>query len=425
MKPDADALHRAIADRRDDVVALTQALVRMPTPNPPGKDYKAVVEWLAGRLKKCGFEATIIRATGTPGDCDRYPRLNLIARRAGRHPGPTVHFNGHIDVVPAGNGWTTDPWGGSIRDGRIYGRGTADMKGGLAAAVVAAEALVALWPDHPGAIEISATADEETGGYGGVGFLAARGLFSPDRVDHVIIPEPLDKDRICLGHRGVWWARIETLGRIAHGSMPFLGECAIRHMGAVLSAMEAELLPALAARETAMPVAPAGARASTINFNGINGGQGEDFEGLPSPCVADSCRLVIDRRFPVEETLDGVKAETRALIERVAEARGFRFTLEDMLTVEPTLTPQEAPVARAVAESIAAVLGRAPSFIVSPGSYDQKHIVRHGNPGATVAYGPGRLELAHVPDEFVAIEDLVDSAHVMIRAAAALLQPAG
>jgi succinyl-diaminopimelate desuccinylase len=141
------------------------------------------------------------------------------------------------------------------------------MKGGLAAAIVAVEAALALDPDLPGAIEISATADEETGGYGGVAFLAERGAFAA--VDHAIIPEPLNKDRVCLGHRGVWWAELETFGRIAHGSMPFLGDCAVRHMGAVIAEMERSLFPALALKRTAMPVVPPGARQSTLNINSV------------------------------------------------------------------------------------------------------------------------------------------------------------
>ena len=156
-----------------------------------------------------------------------------------------MHFNSHIDVVEAGEGWTVDPFAGVVKDGRVYGRGACDMKGGLAASIIAAEAFMDVNPDFPGAIEISGTVDEESGGFGGVAYLARKGYFSKPKVDHVIIPEPLNKDRICLGHRGVWWAEIETKGEIAHGSMPFLGDCAVRHMGAVLSAFEDELFPAL------------------------------------------------------------------------------------------------------------------------------------------------------------------------------------
>ena len=117
------------------------------------------------------------------------------------------------------------------------------MKGGLAASIIAAEAFIDVYPDFPGAIEISGTVDEESGGFGGVAYLARLGYFSKPRVDHVIIPEPLNKDRICLGHRGVWWAEIETKGEIAHGSMPFLGDCAVRHMGAVLARLRGRAVP--------------------------------------------------------------------------------------------------------------------------------------------------------------------------------------
>ncbi len=98
--------------------------------------------------------------------------------------------------------------------------------------------------------------------------------FRRGRVDHVIIPEPLNVDRVCIGHRGVWWAEIETLGRMAHGSMPFLGDCAVRHMNAVIDRLERDLYPKLAARRTEMPVVPSGARHSTLNINSVHGGAG-------------------------------------------------------------------------------------------------------------------------------------------------------
>ena len=295
-------------------MALTQALVRIPTVNPPGDAYGPCAELVGERLRRRGFEVGYLRAEGTPGDTARNPRINVVARWESGLPGPCVHFNGHIDVVPAGQGWTMDPWRGDVRDGRVYGRGTCDMKGGLAAAIVAVETLIESGIRLPGALEISGTVDEESGGYGGVAWLAGKGFFSRPRVDHVIIPEPLNVDRVCIGHRGVWWAEIETMGRIAHGSMPFLGDCAVRHMGAVIDAFERELWPALAARRTEMPVVPDGARASTMNLNSIHGGQTEDHEGLPSPCVPDSCRLVIDRRFLIEERLEDVKGEVHGLL---------------------------------------------------------------------------------------------------------------
>ena len=418
MKTDAslsDRLSARVDEKRDDLIALTQALVRIPTLNPPGENYLEICEFLARRLQDHGFEVDFIRAEGTPGDSERYPRWNLVARRAGAQTGQCVHFNSHTDVVEVGQGWTVDPFGGELIDGKVYGRGSCDMKGGLAASIIAAEAFIEVCPDYAGAIEISATTDEETGGYGGVAYLAEEGHYA--HVDHVIIPEPLQKDRICLGHRGVWWGEIETHGEIAHGSMPFLGDCAVRHIGAVLRQMEDKLYPALAEKRTAMPVVPEGARQSTMNINSFHGGQDEappDFTGWPSACVPDSARMIIDRRYLMEESQDEVVSEIRGILDHLAQTRpDFRYDLRELWSVSPTMTEKDAPVVETVSKAIRTVLGKEPEFVVSPGTYDQKHIDRIGKLKNCIAYGPGLLELAHKPDEYVGVEDMVHSAKVM------------
>jgi succinyl-diaminopimelate desuccinylase len=272
-----------------------------------------------------------------------------------------------------------------------------------------------VYPDFPGAIEISGTADEESGGFGGVAYLAGKGYFSKPKVDHVIIPEPLNKDRICLGHRGVWWAEIETKGEIAHGSMPFLGDCAVRHMGAVLEAFERDLFPALDAKQTRMPVVPDGARRSTMNINSIHGGQTDDFRpGLPSPNVPDWCRLTIDRRFLLEEKIGDVKNEVAAILDRLKRDRPkFDYDIRDIMEVQPLMTERDAPVVSAVAQGIREVFDREPDYVISPGTYDQKHVSRIGHLHDCIAYGPGILDLAHRPDEWVGIADMVESAKVM------------
>lgn len=407
----------AIKTRRDDLVALCQDLIRIPTLNPPGRHYLEICEYLGQRLKRQGFAIELIRAHGTPGDSDKYPRWNMIARHQGSSDGECVHFNSHHDVVEVGNGWNFDPFAATLKDGRIYGRGACDMKGGLAASVIAAEAFIETFPEYHGRVEISATADEESGGFGGVAYLAEQGHFSPDRVQHVIIPEPLNKDRICLGHRGVWWAEIETKGRIAHGSMPFLGDCAIRHMGAVIGEMETTLFPLLAAKRTEMPVVPEGAKQSTLNINSIHGGEAEPepgYTGLPAPCVPDRCRMIIDRRYLIEEDPNEVKTEVIAMLDHLRNTRpDFDYEIRDLHQVIPSMTRQDAPVVATVARAITRVLGRGPEYVVSPGTYDQKHIDRIGRLKNCIAYGPGILDLAHQPDEWVGVDDMLDSARVM------------
>lgn len=419
------ALLAAIAARRDDLVALTQDLIRIPTLNPPGRNYREICTYLADRLGSKGFAIQLIRAEGAPADSDAHPRWNLIARHEGTRPGECVHFNSHHDVVEVGHGWTVDPFGGEVKDGRVYGRGACDMKGGLASSIIAAEAFIEVHPDYAGAVEISATADEESGGFGGVAYLAEKGHFDPERVQHVIIPEPLNKDRICLGHRGVWWAEIETKGRIAHGSMPFLGDSAIRHMGAVLHQIETQLYPLLATRTTAMPVVPEGAKQSTLNINSVHGGEAEqdpDYTGLPAACVADRCRIILDRRFLIEEDIAEVKAEVGRVLEAVkAERPSFEYEIRELFEVHPSMTDKDAPIVRSTAAAIERVLAKQPDYVVSPGTYDQKHIDRIGRLKNCIAYGPGILDLAHQPDEWVGIQDMEDSAGVMALVLADLL----
>jgi len=417
-----EKLERLLAEREAAVVELTRALVAFPTINPPGEAYTPCAEFLGRRLQESGFEVQYIRGEGAPGDSDRYPRTNVIGRFATGRPGPAIHFNGHLDVVEVGRGWSVDPFAGVVRDGRIYGRGTCDMKGGLAAAVVAVEALLATDLPLCGAVEISGTVDEESGGFGGVAHLAKLGFFSRPRVDHVIIPEPLNVDRVCIGHRGVWWAEVETFGRIAHGSMPFLGDCAIRHMGAFIRALETEVFPQLDRRRTAMPVVPDEARASTLNLNGVRAGTVPDGTGLQAACVPDRCRLTLDRRYLIEETVGEVRAEIEGVLERLRAARpGFAYAVHELMHVAPIMTEPTAPVPQAVAAAIRAVLGKDAEFVASPGTYDQKHIARIGHLHDCVAYGPGILDLAHQPDEFVVIADLAASMRVMALATLSLM----
>lgn len=424
-KDRVQSLFKTIDANRDQLIETTVDLLKIPTFNPPGDNYLEICEHIETRLQPSGFETIKLRAEGALGDSDKYPRWNVIARHEGAQPGPCVHFNAHTDIVALGEGWTKDPFGGDVEADRIYGRGSCDMKGGLAAAIIAAEAFISTVPNYAGSIEISGTADEETGGFGGVAWLAEKGYFNPDRVDHVIIPEPLNKDRICLGHRGVWWAEIETRGRIAHGSMPYLGDCAVRHMGAVIAEMEATLFPALGMRETAMPVVPAGSRQSTMNINSIHGGLGEleeGYTGYPSALVPDRCVITIDRRYLIEEDPVQVKAEIEALMQRVkAERPGFEYEVRDLFEVHPVMIGEDMPVAATLSAAIQEVMGQKAEFVVSPGTYDQKHIDRIGRLKNCVAYGPGILELAHQPDEWIGITDMLDSAKVMGHALMTLL----
>ena len=393
----------------EEAALFAAELIRVPSVNPPGDAYRECAELLGVRLEADGFETEYIQG---PGSDPQRPKINVLGLRRGRSARPALHLNGHIDVVPPGDGWTVDPFGGEIRDGWLYGRGSADMKAGIAAAVFAAEAVRRSGVSLRGTLEISGTVDEESGGHAGVAHLTQIGRITSRTTDYVIIPEPFSPTRICIGHRGVLWFRIVARGRIAHGSMPFLG----------VSAIDAAAEVALGLREalgdlvTELPVVPEGARRPTLNVNSIAGGQvieglgasGDGAgQGLPSPCVADECELVVDRRYLLEEGADTVRTQVREVLSGVESRRpGVRFEVEEVLSVEPTSTPDDCRLVESLSRGIEAATGQPADLVASPGTYDHKHFQRIGGIGQCVAYGPGELEQAHQPDERCALSDI-------------------
>lgn len=396
----------------DEMVEFTADMVRIPTVNPPGDAYVECAELIGRRLESFGFAVDYPVADGRPEHTARHPRMNVVGLRQGRSMRPLVHLNGHFDVVPVGAGWTVDPFGGLVRDGRIYGRGTCDMKAGITAAVFAAEAIRRAGIPLHGSIEISGTVDEESGGFAGMAWLAEQGRVSAERTDAVIITEPTDTDRIYIGHRGVYWFEVTTRGRIAHGSMPFLGVNAISQMGVILEEIRQKLLPMLRSRITAAPVMPPDARHATLNINGIAGGQPVD--GIQTPCVADLCRAIFDRRFLVEEGFESTRAEVVELLERTArESPELVYELRDLMVVHPVRTPDGSTVVSALQRSVESVLGRPAMLAASPGTYDHKHVDRIAGVPNCVAYGPGILDLAHQPDEYCVIDDMVRCTKVL------------
>jgi succinyl-diaminopimelate desuccinylase len=403
-----DTVLKAVDAIAEEMIAFLQDIVRIPTVNPPGDAYQPCAERIGAQLREFGYDVEYVVADDRPEHTEAFPRVNVIGRlndSTRGDGGPVLHFNGHFDVVPAGEGWTVDPFGALIRDGRLYGRGTCDMKAGIAASIFAVEAIRRAGIRLQGCVEQSGTVDEESGGFAGVACLAQRGYISKARTNYVIITEPSNVDRVCIGHRGVYWFKVVQHGRIGHGSMPHLGISAADQLGDVLHAVTHELKPRLAQRVTGMPVEPPGSRHASINVNALFGGQDE--HGPQTPCVVD--------RFLPEENFDEVKAEVRALLDRASAGhhRDSRYDMEDLMVVHPVQTDPSSILVRSMTAGIRAVLGKDPVIMASPGTYDHKHVVRIAGVEECIAYGPGILDLAHQPDEYVVIEDVVNAAKTM------------
>lgn len=406
MTPAERSIVAQVERLANELVEFTRELVRIPTVNPPGDCYTACAELIGKRLRDLGYRVETLPATDLPEHTPEHPRINVVGT-TGSGDQPLLHFNGHYDVVPSGAGWTLDPFGAELRDGRIFGRGTCDQKAGIAASMYAVEAVRRAGIDLRGTVEQSATADEESGGFAGVAWLCQTGRINRDRQRFVVITEPLDPERVCIGHRGVYWFQLTTVGRVGHGSMPGLAVNAAENMARVIQAIEDELKPRLKQRRSHAPVEPQQARTPSINLNSIHAGQA--IGGWQTPAVPDRCTAVFDRRFIHEESFDDVRSE----IIQILDAQGIAYELEDLMRVDPLLGDANGGLAQHTARAIGDVLGMEATFIASPGTYDQKHVVRRAGIQECIAYGPGRLVLAHQPDEYVEVADLVSAAKVM------------
>lgn len=387
MPSTADIL-AAVDARADELVALLQRMIRIPTVNPPGEAYEDFVADLRAVLDGYGYATEVHRAPTELAPLGQgLPRPNLIGKLPG--DGPLVHLNGHYDVVPVGNDWTRDPFGGELADGRLYGRGAADMKSGLAAQIIAVEALraVGLRPN----VHQSAVPDEETVGVrnAGMGWLVEQGLLEGDAV---IITEPFGPDGVGIGHKGAIWGEITILGKQAHGSAPQLGVNAVEAMARYLAHLDAHLRPLLEQRVTDYGVTPDNQR-STLSFDTIRGGHATNI-------VPDRCTVTFNRRLIPGEDLDAARHELLAPLD------GVRHTYHELYSTEPTLVSTDEPVVQAAIRAVE-TLGLEPKILISAGSDDQRFVVHNAGITNSLVYGPGQTGLSHVADEHIALADLV------------------
>ncbi len=406
----------------EDSIAFLQGLLRIPTVNPPGTAYPECACYIGEHLRALGYvvEYIVLR----PGEIEelapygeRQPRTNVLGSLAGSQAAPVLHFNGHMDVVPAGSGWSRHPFGGDVLDGRIYGRGAADMKGGLAAQIYAIEAIHRAGLRLLGSVEQSGVVDEESTGNrnAGMGLLVERGYISPQRTDYVVITEPLNADNICLGHRGAIWGEITTFGRQSHGSTPERGVNAVEQMADFISEAAHILQPRLQQRHNSQPVVPASACSASLSFNMLQGGSNVN-------SVPERCRVAFDRRLVMGESVSEARGEICKLLEQRARINpDFHYEYVERYAAEPTWVSSCTPLVQIFSAAVQRVIGRAPAFVCSPGTDDQRFVVQKAGIEQCIVYGPGEITQAHVIDESLALVDLLTSIKVMALAAATLL----
>ncbi|MEM7286801.1 MAG: M20/M25/M40 family metallo-hydrolase [Actinomycetota bacterium] len=392
--PAADLVHTLEGSvDRDAVVALTSLLVETPSVNDPRRgtpSEAAAAEVLADALAAVGM--TVEVAEEAPG------RPNVIARWSSGRPGPTMLMSGHLDTV--GIDRYEDPFVARQQRGRIYGRGSCDMKGGLAAIVEACRLVIQHEEAVVGDLLVIGTVDEEEQMIGSSAFVDGGPV-----ADFALVAEPTNLV-VCPAHKGQLGLTITTTGRSVHSSVPREGVNAIAHMGRVLEAL-AGYERDLGSREP-HPICGT----PTMSPGVIAGG---DYVSQ----VPDHCELQIDRRFLAHESLDTLYAEIRAVLDPIGGADPtFRYELSAPTILCQALdTPVESPLVAAAVDAVTAIRGSATVAGLAAAT-DAPHF---GCPA--IICGPGALAQAHTLDEWVEIDELVEAAAVFAATAMVLLSP--
>ena len=376
-----------------ELLRLAQSLIRIPSVNPPG-DEAAVATYLAEYLRQAGLTVEVTEV--------QRGRPNLLATLEFGE-GPTVLLNGHTDVVVPGEGWLADPFAGNVNDGKLFGRGAADMKGPLAAMIEAMLALKRSGLVHRGRLILTAVMGEE---YGGLGTkdLVRRGI----RADHAIVGEPSEL-RPVIAHKGTIRFEIVVEGKAAHGSVPEAGLNAIYKMMDVVAELRS-LHTRLSANRHPLVGSP------TLNVGTIAG-------GLGTCIVPDRCAITIDRRVVPGEPVENVGRELEAILGRLrARDPELRATLT-LQNIAPAMEiSADQPVVHAIRRATAAVTGKDPGAHGWTATADSNLLVNElGIP--TVIFGPGSIfGVAHQPNEYVAVAELDAAASIYALTLRDLLQ---
>ena len=376
-------LHQFI--RKKELVDLTIQFVQAATENPPGNEKRAA-PFLKPLLSKMDFKIkTVLSPKG---------RWNVVAERRWGKGGRTLIFNGHLDVVPAGDPsqWKYPPFEGKISKGRIYGRGASDMKSGIVSFIHALSMIDrSKVPLRQGAVVLHLVSDEESHGHQGTGFLTQKvGI----QGDAALVGEPTDLQPV-IAQKGALWFRISTLGKSAHGSRPHLGVNAVEKMTKLM-----ERLPSIPVqREHPLLGKP------TLSIGTIHG-------GTKINVVPDRCVIEVDRRMLPGEKKETVLGEMKEILHSLqSQDPLFQYRMEEIDFAEPSEVDSDEEIVRIGVEAIQEVVGKKPLLKTFSGFTDSRFYVNQCHI-PTLVLGPGGVDQSHTTDESVEVEALVHAAHI-------------
>lgn len=378
------------ADIEAQAVSLAMELIGIPSENPTG-DESAMADRMEAFFRELGLEAARERVAEG--------RENVIAEIAGAGTGPALVFLNHMDTVPAGEGWSRDPFLAAEADGKIWGRGSCDMKGGIAASLAALARLkerIDRGARPRGTIRCCMVVDEESGAMTGTAAAIRSGRVRAD--DVVISCEPTGL-ALVTAQKGAMWFELVFRGKSAHAAAPHMGADAI-HAAALAVAALREAVAGLPHEDPLLG-------RCTMVASVIEGGR-------KTNVVADRCEVKIDARFvPPLRTADVreiIRERAAAACERAA---GVEFSLRATMEDRPPVTADSGGAgARLILETLAEVLGAAPP--PAGVSYYSDAGLAAARTGSRSCFllGPGSIEQAHAPDEFIEVDSLKKAARV-------------
>lgn len=373
----------------EELQHILSSLIRCNSENP-GVYEESVAAEIAAILENEGIDSE--RMEAAPG------RPNIMAMLQGAQPGKTVIWNGHLDVVPAGANWTRPPFAAVFESPLMYGRGAADMKGGLAAVMYAVIVLKRMGCPFRGNIIVYFNVDEERENLGMRAFID-----SAVTADYAVVCEPTELD-LCVGHKGVNRLRLSTFGRAGHAS-EVRADNAVYHMGKVIGALE-EWSGDLSLQRHAFIGNP------TLAITQIEGGTAPNI-------IPEQCTIEIDRRTIPGERSEDIQQEVMNRIQRLADQHGFRWELESYLYIPAGYIDPQLPLVQLLSQSIEKVTGDVMIRAFEATCEASFFTICKGIP--TVIFGPGSLKQAHVADEFVSMDEVKAACLTLIDLADRLL----
>ena len=374
-------------------VDLCSNLIRFRTVNPPGSELE-IVEYISDILHRAGISCEIVNHS--------LGRASLIARLESTKEEPSIVFCGHLDVVPEGEEkWLYDPYSGKYVDGKIWGRGSSDMKSGIAAMILAAKSLALNNIELKGDLILAFTADEEVDQFG-----AKELVKSLDKapVQAIVIPEP-SNNRVFIAEKGQLWLEVTTYGMAAHGSMPYLGKNAITMMMMFLDELLKLKIP-----YNEHPLLGG----FTNNIGTIQG-------GMRTNIVPDRCIVTLDQRTVPGQDSNQIIGQINRLIEDLSTHQpSFSASLRVITDLCPIETDPQTPFVQGFCNVVNAITGISSIPEGVPYTTDAAILVPPLK-SAMVICGPGNPNLAHQPNEFVELEKLLNSVKILTLTAAELL----